>query len=262
MKPHIKSLAVGVLAAFALNTANAQLIEGSDNANNYLVDQNLEGANGGSGFGAWSISSSTNPLFGGAFVGNNTTQNGRASIGSPSQIFGLYANPIGAFVDLRRTFADGLSIQSGNSFSWQGAFSWSGGNRGFSLYSGADFTGEILNLSHSGSDALTYTVGNSTGTALLDIYNQSFTITLTLVSSGSLQLQALSGANTFDQTFAIAGNPTSFKWYFAAGDATNNFGNYEPYFNNLTVVPEPSTYALLSLGAASILWRIRRRKVS
>lgn len=147
----------------------------------------------------------------------------------------------------------------GNSLSWQGSFSWAGGNRGFSLYSGGDWSGEILNLNHGGSDALTYTVGSSTGTALSNIFNQSFTITLTLVSAGNLQLQAASGLDSFNQTFAISGTPTSFKWYFSG--APDGSANYEPFLNNFVAVPEPSTYALLGLGVASILWRIRRRKL-
>ncbi len=263
MKPHIKTLAAGTLAlaAFATCTVNAQLTVGSDNANNYTVGQNLDGANGGTGFGAWSTVTNGNAtLFAGAFVGNNTTQNDRQSIGSPSQVIGLYANPTGAFVDLRRTFAGGLGMQAGNSFSWQGAYSWAGGNRGFSLYSGSDWSGEILNLNHGGGDALNYTVGASSGVAIANIYNTAFTVNLTLVSAGNLQLQVTTDSASFDQTFAISGSPTSFKWYFSG--APDGDANYEPYINNLATVPEPSTYALLGLGAASILWRIRRRKSS
>lgn len=56
--------------------------------------------------------------------------------------------------------------------------------------------------------------------------------------------------------------PNQIKFYtggYAGGDDQNNYGMY---FNNLTTVPEPSTYALLGLGAASVLWRIRRRKAN
>jgi hypothetical protein len=262
MNPQILRLflALFVIPLMAI-TAFGQISVGSDNANNYTLGQDLNGANGGSGFGAWSVVGNGNAtIFSGAFVGNNTTQNGRASIGSPSQVFGLYANPAGAFVDLRRTFSGGLGMAPGNAFSWQGSYSWSGGNRGFSLYSGSDWTGEILNLNHSGSDALTYTVGLSNGTALTNIFNQAFTITLTLVSAGNINLQAVSGTNNFSQNFAISGTPTSFKWYFSGAPDGN--GNFEPYINNLSAIPEPSTYALLGLGAASVLWRIRRRRIS
>lgn len=262
MSPQNLSLFLALLSIPAMAmTAFAQISVGSDNANNYSLGQDLNGANGGTGFGPWSVVGNGNAtLFSGAFVGNNTTQNGRASIGSPSQVIGLYANPTGAFVDFRRTFSGGLGMAPGNSFAWQGSFSWSGGSRGFSLYSGSDWTGEILNLNHSGSDALTYTVGSSSGTALSNIFNQAFTITLTLVSAGNINFQAVSGTSNFNQNFAISGTPTSFKWYFSG--APDGSGNYEPYINNLSAIPEPSTYALLGLGAASVLWCIRRRKTS
>lgn len=30
--------------------------------------------------------------------------------------------------------------------------------------------------------------------------------------------------------------------------------------SNFTPIPEPSTYALLALGAAAVLWQVRRRR--
>jgi hypothetical protein len=254
-------LSTFIAATFAVGTLQAQLINGSDNANNYTLGQNLNAANGGSGFGAWNVVSNDGPgVFAGAFVGDNLTQNGRASIGSPTQIIGLYANPGGAFVDLQRTFAGGASMISGDSFSWQGSWSWSGGNRGFSLYSGADWTGEVLNLNHGGSDALTYSAGAASGTAINNIFNEAFTVNMTLLSGNNLQLQITAGAQSFNQTLALAAAPTSFKFYFSG--APDGSANYEPYVNNFstTAVPEPSTYALLTLGALALGGYAARRR--
>jgi hypothetical protein len=270
MKPHIKAIATGTIALAVFTTTSvAQLSVGGDNASNYSSGD-LNGQNLGTGFGSWSVVSNNDPIgeiYAGTFLTNDVTQNGRQSIGSgePSSVFGLYANnsanaTSSAFVDLRRSFASGLPMTTGDSFSWQGSFSFAGGNRGFSLYSGSDWTGEILNLNHGGGDSLNYTVGESSGITLANIFNLAFTVTLTLVTADSIQLQAVAGAESFDQTFSISGAPTTFKWYFSG--APDGSGNYEPFINNLTTVPEPSTYALLGLGAASILWRIRRRKVN
>jgi hypothetical protein len=258
-----------VAAACAVGSLNAQLISGSDNADNYVLDSDLNGANGGTGFSPWAIVSNNDPggdpaVFAGAFVGDNLTQNGRASIGSPTQIIGLYANPGGAFVDLRRTFVGGVSMVAGDSFSWQGSWSWNGGNRGFSLYSdGTGYAAELLNLNHGGGNALDYSItGGANGVGLADIFNQAFTVNMTFLggAQNELQLQLSTGSESFDQTFALSGVPNSFKWYFSG--APDGSANYEPVINNFstTAVPEPSTYALLTLGALAFGGYAARRR--
>lgn len=269
----MKKLLLSSLAAAALavgSNAYAQLISGGDNAGNY-TSGNLNGQNLGSGFNAWSVVDNNNgtDVFAGTYISTNVTQNGRQSIGSgsPAQVFGLYANTttnVTAFVDLRRTFAGGASMIAGDSFSWQGSWSWNSGNRGFSLYSdGTSYSSEILNLNHSGGNALTYSIGTNSGTALADIYNVAFTVNMTFLggTNNSLQLQLSGGTNTaFNQTFSLGGTPNSFKWYFSG--APDNSGNYEPNINNLTTtaVPEPSTYALLGLSAAGMAGYVIRRR--
>jgi hypothetical protein len=145
---------------------------------------------------------------------------------------------------------------AGDAFSWQGSWSWNGGNRGFSLYSGGtNFSGELLNLNMAGGNALTYSAGTNNGTGLADAFNVAFTATMTFLGgpNNNLRLQLAGGTNAaFDQTFALAGTPNSFKWYFSGAPGADA-GNYEPYINNLTTVPEPSTYALLALSAATLL---------
>ena len=254
-------------AAFAVGTnAYAQLIAGSDSAANYSTG-NLNGQNLGTGFGAWSVVTGTNG-FAGTYLTTNTTQNGRASIGSgtPPQVFGMYANNDtnnNAFIDLRRTFAGNASMVAGDAFSWQGSFSWNGGNRGFSLYSGGtNFSGELLNLNYGGGNSLSYSAGTNSGTGLADVFNVAFTASMTFLGgpNNNLRLQLTGGTNVaFDQTFALAGTPNSFKWYFSGAPAQDG-GNYEPYINNLTTVPEPSTYALLALSAMGLAGYAARRR--
>jgi hypothetical protein len=246
----------------------AQLVEGLDLADNYVLQPGgLEGNNGGSGFGPWSIVSNAGSYYAGEFIGDDLTNNGRESIGSPGQIIGLYANPSGAFVDLRRSFANGASMTPGDSFSWEGSFSWNNGNRGFIMYSGAEWTGEILQLNHGGSDALTYTVGESVGTVFENIFNRAFTVTLGLVGENLLRLQVHAGSESFDQTFQTSGTPTTFKWYYSSMEnppilgLPEANGSYEPYINNFVTIPEPSTAGLLGLGAGlALFYSVRARK--
>lgn len=259
-------LAAFVSAAVTNVVSHAQLISGSDSAANYS-NGDLNGQNLGTGFGAWSVVTGGGG-FAGTYVTTNVSQNSRASIGSgtPPQVFGLYANngtnANTSFVDLRRTFAGNVSMVASNSFSWQGSWSWNGGNRGFSLYSdGTNFSTQILNLNMGGNNALTYSIGTNSGTGLADIFNVAFTVNMTFLggASNNIRLQLSGGTNTaFDQTFAASGTPNSFKWYFAG--APDNSGNYEPYINNLTTVPEPSTYALLALSAIGLAGYAARRR--
>ena len=269
----MKKILLSSLAAAALavgSNAYAQLVSGGDNAGNY-TNGSLNGQNLGSGFGAWSVVDNNNgtDTFAGTYVSTNVTQNGRASIGSgsPAQIFGLYANTTttnAAYIDLRRTFASGASMIAGDSFSWQGSFSWNGGNRGFSLYSdGTGYSSQILNLSHSGGDALNYSIGTNSGTALANIYNVAFTVNMTFLggTNNNLQLQVSGGTNvSFDQTFSLSGVPNSFKWYLSGNPSSTS--NDEPFINNLTTtaVPEPSTYALLAMSAAGVAGYVVRRR--
>lgn len=253
MKIFLKTLVFLIAAVGLALPVHSQLVQGLDLADNYeLLPYALEGNNGGSGFGPWSVVGGG--IYAGEFVGNDLTNNGRESIGSPSQIIGLFANPSGAFVDLRRSFANGASMTPGDAFSWEGSFSWNNGNRGFIMYGGSDWTGEILQLNHGGSDALTYTVGESTGTVFENIFNRAFRVEIGLLDVGLLRLRVDMGAERFDETFATSGTPTTFKWYYSSQEnppilgLPEANGSYEPYINNFVTIPEPSSLGLLGIG--------------
>lgn len=205
-----------MIAGFLPLAGYGQLVAGSDHADNYEEFSSLAGENGGSGFGAWSVVANENLFNAGASVGSLPTQNGRESIGSPEHVVVLYANYARVYVDLRRNFANGASMVPGDSFSWEGSFSWNIGNRGFILYGGADWTGELLQLNHGGTDALTYTAGESSGTVLENIYNQAFSVNISLLEPNLLQLQVEAASGNFLQSFEISQAPTTFKWYYSS----------------------------------------------
>lgn len=258
MNPHLKSIALGSLAVAACAiTSFAQIA--SDNAGNYGGGW-INGSNGGTGFGVWSISSGNGggnvTGFGGSFIGN-PADGGVSGMTNPS--FGLYANPTGsgAFSTVKRPFSVPLAV--GDTFSFQWGINWdsgTGGNKGFNIYTGGINGTSIANVNNAGSSDITLggnNIGFGFGTNVM-IWSFTYTTPTTVLVSANDR----DGTGSFNTTINVTAAPDAFEFYASDMQAGNQA---QPYFNNLTIVPEPSTYALLGLGVASILWRIRRRKL-
>jgi hypothetical protein len=227
----------------------------TDNAGNYTTESPWNtGSNGGSGFGAWTITSSNGTEgFAGAFIGDPTSA---GITGMNATSFGLYANPAtsGAFVNAERGFTNPLGV--GDSFSFQWGINWdsNGGNKGFSLYSGGVSGTELINV-NNGSDEVITINGANVG---FGYGNATMTWAITRTSSTNLQVDATNraGGAAYSGNFTVSGNPDSFKFYASGMDSGNN---RQPYFNDLTltVVPEPSSLSLLALSGLALLRRRR-----
>jgi hypothetical protein len=257
----VTSLALAsTLALASVSTLNAATIL-SDNAGNYTTESPWNtGSNGGSGFGAWTLSSSSGT---GGFAGTFTGAPSSAGItGMSTTSFGLYANPSGsgAFATAERGFANPLGV--GDSFSFQWGINWdsNGGNKGFSIYSGGASGTELINLNNGSNADITINgtnVGFGYGAAAM-------TWTITRTSETNLQVDAtnrdvsLTAAPNYSGNITISGTatPDSFKFYASGMDSGDN---RQPYFNNLTltVVPEPSSLSLLALSGLALLRRRR-----
>jgi hypothetical protein len=256
-----------VAAAFAISPDSYALIAG-DNAgtNNYPGGAWSAGSNGGSGFGAWSLPGGAGTGgsggFNGSFIGSATnTLSNYIPLFTDGVAFSIYAGggtPDAAFQDALRPFSSTMSV--GDTFSHSIGFSFDNGNKGFDLYSGTGGTGQVFNF-NIGSAGYTWTGGGSNAMTPFTpnrtngvVINFSFTLTPTgfNYSFGSLQDAGLT------QSGSVAAAGIGSIKYYISGAGGGDPGNL--YFNNLTVVPEPSTYALLALSAAGLAGYAARRR--
>jgi hypothetical protein len=258
MKSFLTSLS---LSAALAASAFAQIA--FDTAANYTVFS--DGSNGGTGFLPWSISSNNNDvsIFAGSFLGDST--DGAGNINSAGQSFGLYANPGGAFVTANRGFASALL--PGQTFSLNLGINFDNGNKGFVLFAGTQ--GEVFNFNVGSGGSV------SSANALINPgagagYNYGgddavITIEITVLGVETLSYEVSRNSESGNQGILFSGlvsglfdSVTGFGLYNSGTDNGSSQNNL--YFNDLTVVPEPGTYALLLgfFGLCFIVWQRRR----
>ena len=240
-------------AAFAVG-ANAQVLIGSSSGSQYTTATWTNGAP--NAFAGWFFQNG-----GGGALNNisDSTQNGRASIGSQS--FFIVGGTNSSFIDV---FAPlGGSLSTNQTISLDANYSWNGGTRGIE-FEQAFGSGGLFRFEHGGgSDALRFGVGTNTTEIFANAFNQAFTYNVSFLSDSSVNVAASVFGNVspfFTTNLTVAAMPNQVKFYtggYAGGADQNNFGLY---FNNLTTVPEPSTYALLALSAAGLAGYAARRR--
>jgi hypothetical protein len=232
--------ASGVLAA----------TEGTDNASNYGGTW-TNGSNGGTPgtFNPWDLTNNNNggPNFAGYFLGDSTAGSGNINTGGVS--FAVFANPSTAFADAIRSFGSTLSV--GQTFSLDIAVNFRNGNKGFSLFDGAT---EIFNLNVGGDD---YQInGSSIGAPFSSTAVFSLSLTQTTAGGGTYSVLYSGNGQTYNNSYT--GVASGFKLYNSGTDNGDNANNL--YFNNLAIVPEPSSLALLAGPILLGAWFFVRRR--
>jgi hypothetical protein len=266
------------LVAAALSLAAALLpLRAASIASDNAADAAYSGGwgdllNGGTGFNAWSvILSSTDGNANGTFIGDSTGNGSFPSGGINSagaKAWGLYANN-GASVDAWRSFTTGGPnasnvLAAGQTFSLSMDNGWINGTVGFSLQNGAatnrlqfyfvtgdtNYTLQVNGVSSNsgigwtdGGLNLSYTQGAGTDwTLAVTPAGGGSTVNFSSTTYGNLAAADISQVKVFNST---------------AGSGQN----YNAFYNNLSIIPEPSSMALILISMASgsaILARRRR----
>ncbi|MFM1867875.1 MAG: hypothetical protein RL591_1283 [Planctomycetota bacterium] len=242
----MKTLCMAAVA-MAFSTYSHAVIVASDNGSNYGSGW-TNGSNGGTGFDAWSITTS-----GGGFKGNylgNPSNIGVTGMGSTA--FALYANGGGgATITASRSFGAALGI--GDSFSMQWGMNWDsdfGGNKGFNLFAGSS---EVINVNNGGSALITVNgsdVGFGYGTNAM-----TWTFTQTTATTVTVTANDRDGTGTYSAVINVSGALSGLSIY---ASNMGSGGNREPFYNNFTIDAVPAPGAIALLGLAGLAKRRRR----
>ena len=249
--PSLRSTLFVACASIAI-PLQAQAQIASDNASNYSGGW-TNGSNGGTGFGGWGITNTPGSGSAGNFIGDPSAA---GITGMSATSFGFYANPAGSGANAGASRGFNTALLDGQTFSFQWGLNWDsnteGSNRGFNLKSGDS---QLLNINMSNSAVLTIA-----GSPMFSNPGaQAFTLNFQQISSSSVRVYGTGrdGVESYDNTFTgLSGRTDNFAFYF---NGSTPGDQRQMYFNNLSIVPEPSTWVLIGIGSAFLLWRIRRK---
>jgi MYXO-CTERM domain-containing protein len=247
---NVKTLGMVAVAATLASSVQASIVVASDNASNYGGSWTT-GSNGGTGFGAWDITTGGDGSKG-AYIGDPAL---KGISGMSSSSFGLYANGGGgASITASRSFGAALGV--GDSFSFQWGINWDSdffGNKGFNLFVGST---EVINVNNGGNSDITLNgtnVGFGYGTNAM-----TWTFTQTTATSVTVTANDRDGSGTYSGVINVTGALSGFSMY-ATTLAGVLEGNREPFFNNFAIDAVPAPGALALLGVAGIVGARRRR---
>lgn len=248
----LKKIALGIVCAGLAAASVQAAAPAADQRANYGGTWDNT-TNFGVGFGNWSFTTG----------GSGTATHYLGGTGLGPSTFGLSADA-GASSSTDRSFSGG-SLLSGETFSFNLGYTSSvgtGATIGMNLLSGgtAEFTlqftggGNFWQLNDGGG-------GGNFNTTIPFTPNTPMSIAFTYNGGSSYNISITQGVNTYSPGSFTATNPINaidgFRVYNNGQGAGENIG-----FDNLAVVPEPTSVALLTGPALLGAWLVARRRRS
>lgn len=257
----IVSAVLTALSVFSLPAANLDVDNASASAyaggwDSSFPAWNLDGSVGqGGGFGGWNLTAQPNANL---RIESVSSLGGGTLLDTAGKSFrlngGFYspnndANFVGAYANAVR-YLDPNGLSAGQSFSFQMAVNWRNGAKGVNLYDTAGV--KVFNFNIGGDDYVVNDAlsGNgSIGNAYSSNTLLNFRFDQTSLSGGNWTVARSGGVTDLDSG-TYSGALRRFAFY--AGGSDTNGNNDALFFNNLSVVPEPSTGYLLLSGILAI----------
>ena len=227
------------LLLFTLHNVNASIV--SDNSNNYIGGSWNNGDNEGTGFKSWVITESaeSGKYIGGTGLGNSS--------------FGLYANNL-FYAAAEREFNQ--SLVSGQTFQMTLGYTANiNGNIGFTLFNASQ---DLINIDFASGQSNWRLWEGGTNLTLSAAYNPITPLSFSFTCNGGNSYSYTFGEMSQTRTaISDINSIIGFRVYNNGQGAGENFG-----FDNIAVIPEPTTVAYLGASCLSILGlrRIKRRK--
>ncbi len=269
MKPQ-KSLLAVVAASFcvAANSSHGAMVAFDSAADTVYNDGWQSGDNGGSGWGGgWTLGGVNG--FSGNFIGNSAANgngdgNSDGDINTSGRAWGQFSHTFNT-ASAVRPFSGGLSVTQTFGIAFDNGFIKDNnpvGTVGFGLQNSSG--NNVFEFYFEGGDAnFTVNSGSYSGTTP-GFSDEGLTLAFTLTGTNtfSIQIGTLNPAVSFSGTGTLL-NPAGGQvidrvrlFSFNAAPGTNQPA-FDSFANSISVVPEPATALLGSLG---ILGLLRRRK--
>jgi hypothetical protein len=228
----IGRMAVAVVGLVVGSPMAMAAASGADDAGNYEAGAFINGANLGTGFGAWEFNVGVSAM---VDLGDSTTGTGNIN-STNDRSFMFYGGTNGSYAEAIRPFNAPLAV--GDTISATIAYNWGGGARGLNLLDASN--GELMNVNFS-DDNLSYGFANQAGGVADSTYISTAAVVVVVEQLAGNQLLLTLTRNdgfTTNYTSTALTTPAAKIKFYNGGHAGDNV-NYALFANALVLTANP-----------------------